>query len=401
MSDSVRTMSFSAPPSPARQTTYSGTPSNGRAPLWVAARLSRWPDLSRQPGDEQLAEQVDEAAAADAHGRSVVDGAERRLQVASSMNTSSMAPGEARMPSRTPPPSKAGPAEQAHESSQSLLPSTISPLVPMSMNSVSLSVSYMPRRDDAGGDVAAHVAAHGRQDVHAGEHVGGRAQAPRRPAWARGLMVGMYGSSRRYRGSTPRSRWIIVVLPATVTSWISCSSTPLRPLELVEQVVDGLDGQRLQPLEAVLALGVDDAADHVLAAGDLLVVGAGGVDDAAASGSRPGRRPPRWCRGRRRGPCSPAGTRRGRRGAGAAAGSVPYTQSRISSATRDLPVGRGADAVPSCRSSGSSARTSSMPCCCVQRPSQAVEVRRLVGERRRLDVQREQCARRGSAGSRR
>ena len=64
--------------------------------------------------------------------------------VASSMKTSSMAPGEARMPSRTPPPSKAGPAEQAHESSQSLLPRTISPLVPMSMNSVSLSVAYMP-----------------------------------------------------------------------------------------------------------------------------------------------------------------------------------------------------------------------------------------------------------------
>ncbi len=33
-------------------------------------------------------------------------------------------------------------------------------------------------------------------------------------------------------------------------------------------------------VEAALALGVDDAADHVLAAGDLLVVGAGAVDDA-------------------------------------------------------------------------------------------------------------------------
>ena len=143
MSDSVRTMSFSAPPSPARQTTYSGTPSSTRTRS-VGALAVDVPRLVDEPGDEELAEQVDEAAAADAHGRGVVDGAERRLQVASSMKTSSMAPGEARMPSRTPPPSKAGPAEQAHESSQSLLPSTISPLVPMSMNSVSFSVAYMP-----------------------------------------------------------------------------------------------------------------------------------------------------------------------------------------------------------------------------------------------------------------
>ena len=55
-----------------------------------------------------------------------------------------MAPAVARMPILTPPPSKAGPAEQAQDSSQSRLPSTISPLVPMSMNSVSLSVAYMP-----------------------------------------------------------------------------------------------------------------------------------------------------------------------------------------------------------------------------------------------------------------
>ena len=100
--------------------------------------------LVEQPRDEQLAEQVDEAAAADAHGRGVVDGAERRFDVSSAMNTSSMAPSVARMPWATPPPSKAGPAEQAQEISQSLLPRTISPLVPMSMNRVSLSVANIP-----------------------------------------------------------------------------------------------------------------------------------------------------------------------------------------------------------------------------------------------------------------
>ena len=48
------------------------------------------------------------------------------------------------MPCSTPPPSKAGPAEQAQAISQSLSPSTISPLVPMSMKSVRRSVAYSP-----------------------------------------------------------------------------------------------------------------------------------------------------------------------------------------------------------------------------------------------------------------
>ena len=53
-------------------------------------------------------------------------------------------PGVARIPSTTPAPSKAGPAEQAQVISQSRLPSTISPLVPTSMKRVSLSVSISP-----------------------------------------------------------------------------------------------------------------------------------------------------------------------------------------------------------------------------------------------------------------
>ena len=55
-----------------------------------------------------------------------------------------MAPGAARMPWSISPPSKAGPAEQAHEMSQSLVPSTISPLVPTSMKRVSRSVANRP-----------------------------------------------------------------------------------------------------------------------------------------------------------------------------------------------------------------------------------------------------------------
>lgn len=52
------------------------------------------------------------------------------------MATFSMAPSSARMPHWMPPPSKAGPALQAAVISHSLLPSTISPLVPTSMKRV-------------------------------------------------------------------------------------------------------------------------------------------------------------------------------------------------------------------------------------------------------------------------
>ena len=48
------------------------------------------------------------------------------------------------MPKLMPPPSKAGPAEQAAQASQSLLPITISALVPMSMKSVSPRSRYIP-----------------------------------------------------------------------------------------------------------------------------------------------------------------------------------------------------------------------------------------------------------------
>ena len=49
--------------------------------------------------------------------------------------TTSIAPSAARIPHRIAAPSNAGPAGAAVASSQSRLPSTISQLVPMSMNS--------------------------------------------------------------------------------------------------------------------------------------------------------------------------------------------------------------------------------------------------------------------------
>jgi hypothetical protein len=50
-------------------------------------------------------------------------------------------------------------------------------------------------------------------------------------------------------------------------------------LQFGQQFVDGLYGEPLQPAQAAVALGVDDARDHVVAAADLLVVGAGRVHD--------------------------------------------------------------------------------------------------------------------------
>src|ERR1022692_2103117 len=94
-------------------------------------------------------------------GRTFPTVAQRARPVKASTHTFSIAPVEARMPHSIPPPSKAGPAEQAQAIRKLLLPSTISPLVPMSMNRLMSSVGAargvqkMPRRD-----VAAHVAAH-------------------------------------------------------------------------------------------------------------------------------------------------------------------------------------------------------------------------------------------------
>ena len=65
-------------------------------------------------------------------------------RVSGSMEKSSMAPLEARIPNSMPPPSKAGPAEQAAQANHSRLPTTISALVPISRKRVSFSVRYSP-----------------------------------------------------------------------------------------------------------------------------------------------------------------------------------------------------------------------------------------------------------------
>src|SRR3990172_4340115 len=65
-------------------------------------------------------------------------------QVSLLIHTSSIAPCVARIPLTTPAPSNAGPAEHAHVTSQSRLPSTVSPLVPTSRKSVTSSATSTP-----------------------------------------------------------------------------------------------------------------------------------------------------------------------------------------------------------------------------------------------------------------
>ena len=186
-----------------------------------------------------------------------------------------MAPGSAH-PVATPPPSKAGPAEQAHDSRHSLLPSTISPLVPMSMKRVSLSVARS-RREHAGGDIAADVAADARQDVDTDERVGVEPH-----------LAGHQVGRRQERGHVRVHPQILRVEPeqqvghrrvAGDDDLVDLGELDAVRRQLLEEVVDGLDGESLQSLQALLARRVDDAADHVLAARDLLVVVAAAVDD--------------------------------------------------------------------------------------------------------------------------
>ena len=123
-------------------------------------------------------------------------------------------------------------------------------------------------------------AAHRRQDVDAGDRVGVEAQLV-------GDQLGRRGDGRDVRllaqGARLQPQEQVghggVAGDGELVDLALLHAVAL--LQLLEQVVDRLDGELLQPLEPVLALGVDDAADDVVAAGDLLVVGARGVDDAA------------------------------------------------------------------------------------------------------------------------
>ena len=111
---------------------------------------------------DQLGDGIDQARPAQSLGGDVADhlAGRRRRRVTL---TTSMAPSAARMPQRIAPPSKAGPAGAAVETMRSPSPSTISQLVPTSMNSRMPLVAVHPGREHPGHDVAADVGAERRQ----------------------------------------------------------------------------------------------------------------------------------------------------------------------------------------------------------------------------------------------
>ncbi len=162
--------------------------------------------------------------------------------------------------------------------------------------------------------------------------------------------------------------------------------------QLVDEVVDGLEGELLEAVEAALALGVDDAADDVLAAGDLLVVGAGRVDHASrleveqvsddAGGAEVDGKAHARLRERRR-----VDAQQARRQV-AAVHPVAHLERH-----GDLPVGV-AQRRAHVRELGQLGAELLDAVLLLEGAAQAVEVRRLVVERRRLDVQLEQPHRR-------
>ena len=162
--------------------------------------------------------------------------------------------------------------------------------------------------------------------------------------------------------------------------------------QLLDQVVDGLDGELVQTIQATLALGVDDAADDVLAAGDLLVVGAGRVDHASgreveqvgddAGGAEVDGEAHAGLRERRR-----VDAQQARRQV-AAVHPVAHLERH-----GDLPVGV-AQRRAQVRELGQLGAELLDAVLLLQSAAQPVEVRRLVVERRRLDVQLEQPHRR-------
>ena len=95
-------------------------------------------------GGQELGEQVDQPGPADTLGSDLVDRLPARLE-GPGIDARSIAPGFARMPKRTSPPSSAGPAAPAQENIHSRFPSTTSKFVPMSISSDILVARAMPQ----------------------------------------------------------------------------------------------------------------------------------------------------------------------------------------------------------------------------------------------------------------
>ena len=122
------------------------------------------------------------------------------------------------MPQRIAPPSNAGPAGAAVDTMVSPSLSTISQLVPTSMNSrVRLSRS-MPVASMPGDDVAADVRAERREDHRPGLRVQRQPELGGEHRRHRACVVITKGATPSGSGSMPSTSAVIVALPASATS---------------------------------------------------------------------------------------------------------------------------------------------------------------------------------------
>ena len=209
--------------------------------------------------------------------------------VSRSSLTTSMAPSAARMPQRIAPPSKAGPAGAAVDTIVSPLLSTISQLVPTSMNrrvrlSRSIPVASMPG-DDVAADVGAQGGEHRRPRARVevepdllGEYDGRlrRGLHERRHPERLGIDPEGEGGHRRVAGDRDLVdvRRIDTALDA----------------DLLRELVERLARERLQPAER---LGIHhrgaDPGDHVATERLLLVEPRGDGDGCAGAEVEQGR----------------------------------------------------------------------------------------------------------------
>ena len=175
------------------------------------------------------------------------------------------------MPCSTPAPSNAGPAEQAHVTSQSALPSTVSPFVPTSMNSVRSAVSSICALRTPALMSAPDIAGDTRQAVHNRLWVGDQPQLPggqtrhvvddgdvgRQPDG-----IGRDRQQQMDHGGVAGDRQLEHLFRRS-------ADVPARGFQ---QPIDRADHQLLHLDQSFVPFGVDDAGDHILATGDLTIV---------------------------------------------------------------------------------------------------------------------------------
>src|SRR5659263_58903 len=135
-----------------------------------------------------------------------------------SIRTDSIAPGYARMPQPTSPPSKAGPAEEEQAIRQSRFPSATSPLVPTSKRRLTSSCRCIPEaRIPATTSPPTNPPRDGKI-LHIARAVAGPVPKVSPVTAGYSFRTGWYGGRRIGEGEIPYRKWEMTVFPAATTS---------------------------------------------------------------------------------------------------------------------------------------------------------------------------------------